>query len=192
MGRSDVTDGPMSGIDRSTVCRLAVRTATDNDVSELNGIAARAVYELLVGQHYTIEQMRAAGEANLYEMDPALISAGTYYVAEVNGQVVAGSGWSPNGRLHHKSDEPTDDETAVMRATYVDPQWTRRGVAGLLVHTTETAATLAGFRCFEAMCTPMAAAMRRARGYKTVRETQLPCAGGFALKLEIMRKELAG
>src|SRR5262245_15316181 len=122
----------MTGIERS-VCRLAVRTATEDDVPELNGIAARAVYQLLVDQHYSIEQMRAAGEANLYEMDRALIDAGTYYVAEVDGQVVAGSGWSPTGRLHDKSAEPTDDETAVMRATYVDPQWMRRGVAGLLV-----------------------------------------------------------
>lgn len=179
----------MTAIGQS-VRKLVVRIATEDDVPELNGIAARAVHQLLINKYYTIEQMGAAREAELYTMDPALIDAGTYYVAEIDGQVVAGSGWSPTGRLHEKSYEPTDTETAVMRATYVDPPWMRRGVAGLLVHATETAAILSGFRCFEAMCTPMSAAMRRGRGYKAVRQTHLRCASGPTLTLDIMRKEL--
>ena len=54
----------------------------------------------------------------------------------------------------------------VMRATYVDPVWARRGLASLLVRVTETAATLAGFEHFEALCTPASEALRRGVDYR--------------------------
>jgi GNAT superfamily N-acetyltransferase len=173
------------------VCRLTVRTATARDVPHLHAMAARAVTELLAGHHYTWAQVRAAEEERMHEVEADLVDAGTYYVAEVDGVVVAGSGWSAGGQLGHTAASPTvDSGTAAMRASYVDPRYARRGIATLLARTTETSARLSGFRRFETMCTPPSAAMRRALGYQLVRHEQTTVARGMTLTLAIMRKQL--
>ena len=172
------------------VRRLTVRTATTRDLPHLHAIAARAVTELL-GRHYTSAQIRAAEELKLHEVEADLVDAGTYYVAEVDGEVIAGSGWSAGGSLQRTADGPTVEcGTAAMRASYVDPRYARRGIATLLARTTETAATLSGFRRFETMCTPPSAAMRSALGYRLVRHERAPLPHGLTLTLAVMRKQL--
>lgn len=160
------------------------------DLPHLHAIAAHAVTELL-GRHYTSAQIRAAEEMKMHEVEADLVDAGTYYVAEVDGELVAGSGWSAGGSLQRSANGPTvESGTATMRASYVDPRYARRGIATLLARTTETAATLSGFRRFETMCTPLSAAMRGALGYRLVRHEQIPLADGLTLRLAVMRKQL--
>jgi GNAT superfamily N-acetyltransferase len=173
------------------VRRLTVRTATDRDLPRLHAIATRAVTELLTGRYYTPAQIRAAEELKMHEVEPDQVDAGTYYVAEVDGAVVAGSGWNPSGQLSRSAKGPTAESgTAAMRASYVDPRWARRGIATLLARTTETAARLSGFRRFETICTPPSAAMRRALGYELVGHEQAQLAHGVTLRLALMRKQL--
>lgn len=179
----------MQEADPMVVRKLSVRTATFDDLPRLNDIAAQAVNTLL-SPYFSPEHVRAANEAKIYELDGALVEAGTYYVGEVDGVVVAGSGWSTSGQLDSIVGRETHASgTAAMRSTYVDPGWSRRGIASLLARTTETAAMLSGFRRFETMCTPMAAAMRRALGYQPVGSAQVPYGPGLALDLVVMRKE---
>lgn len=172
------------------VRRLTVRTATARDLPHLHAIATRAVTELL-DRHYSSAQIRAAEKMKMHEVEADLVEAGTYYVAEVDGEVVAGSGWSAGGSLQRSANGPiVESGTATMRASYVDPRYARRGIATLLARTTETAATLSGFRRFETMCTPLSAAMRSALGYRLVRHEQIPLADGLTLRLAVMRKQL--
>jgi GNAT superfamily N-acetyltransferase len=181
---------------RSTSPRLRIRPATSADLPVLHGMAARAVHELLRGQHWSSAQVDAGAAIRIYEVEPELVHAGTHYVAEIDGQVVAGSGWSEGGPLlpDHGLDTirpVADAATAVMRASYVDPRWARRGLATLLAHTTETAATIAGFRRFEALCTPPSEALRRSLGYQLVARVAAPLAAGVTVTGAHMRKQRA-
>lgn len=173
---------------------LTVRPAVLDDLPRLHAIAGRAVHTLLRGV-WTTEQLAAAADTRIYEVEPALIEAGTYYVAEVDGVVVAGSGWSAGGGFHpgHGSGlvpVAAGAEVAAMRATYVEPRWARRGLATLLARTTETAAVVAGFRRFEALCTPASEAVRRRLGYRLVERVSGRLAGDITVTGAHMRKDL--
>ncbi|OBK49058.1 GNAT family N-acetyltransferase [Mycobacterium kubicae] len=183
---------PMPGTDQPLVRQLSIRTATADDLPRVNEIAALAVNTLL-SPYFTVEQVRAANDAKIYELDIDLVAAGTYYVGEIDGVVVGGSGWSTSGQLDSIVGRKAESSgTAVMRSTYIDPGWCRRGIATLLARTTETAARLSGFRRFETMCTPVAAAMRRVLGYQVIATAQVPYGPGFLLDLVVMRKDAAG
>ena len=77
-----------------------------------------------------------------------------------------------------------------MRASYVDPHWARRGLATLLARTTETAAAIAGYRRFEALCTPPSEALRRTLGYELVRRVTAELVPGVTVTGAHMRKVL--
>jgi GNAT superfamily N-acetyltransferase len=175
----------------SEICALTVRTATTRDLPYVHATAARAINELLT-DHYSVEQIRAAEEMKLHEVEAGLVEAGTYYVAEIDGVVVAGSGWSASGQLRSTADGSiAESGTAAMRATYVEPRWACRGIATLLARTTETAARLSGFRRFETMCSPAMAPLRRSLGYELVRYEQIQLGHGLSICLAVMRKQLA-
>ena len=53
----------------------------------------------MLGGVYTEEQIRAAAELGTYEVEAELVEAGGYWVVEIDGIVVAGSGWSGGGSM---------------------------------------------------------------------------------------------
>jgi GNAT superfamily N-acetyltransferase len=171
---------------------MTVRPARPADLPALHAIAGRAVHQLL-DDVYTAEQLGAAAAVGVYRVEPDLVDAGTYWVVEIGGTVVAGSGWSPGGSFRPDKQsggpEVTDPATAAMRATYVEPQWTRQGLATLLARTTETAARIAGFTRFEALCTPASEALRRSLGYRVVNRVDASI-GTVTLPVAHMRKVL--
>lgn len=175
--------------DMDLIHRLTLRTATARDLPRLHEIAGSAVRELLTGHHYTPAQIQAAAESRIYEVEIDLVDAGTYYLVEVDGVVAGGSGWSAGGPMMPNGEGPSPaGDTAAMRASYVDPRWARRGLATLLARTTETAAVLAGYHRFEALCTPPSAAMRRALGYAVIGREEAELAGGLTMAGVHMRK----
>lgn len=186
--------------DERAPARLSIRVASPDELPHLHRMAERAVWELLAGHHYTDRQLAAARAVRGYHVEPELVAAGRYYVLEIDGVVVGGSGWSDGGGFHPEFGPEADESfarstaagTAVMRATYVDPAWARRGLATMLVQVTEMAATLAGFRRFEALCTPASEAMRRKLGYRVVRRIELPLTYGTSIAVARLRKELIG
>jgi GNAT superfamily N-acetyltransferase len=179
-----------------TNTRLSIRPATLADLPSLHRVAERAVWSVLAGQHYTHEQMAAARAAEGYNVEPGLVADGTYYVLEVDSVVVGGSGWSGHSGFHPPlvggaaAEPELVRGVAVMRASYVDPAWCRRGLGTLLAHTTEAAASMSGFAIFEAMCTPASEALRRKLGYRLLRRTDLPLIKGVSISMAHMRKEL--
>jgi hypothetical protein len=77
-----------------------------------------------------------------------------------------------------------------MRATYVEPQWARHGLATLLARTTETAARIAGFTQFDALCTPASEALRRTLGYRLVERIDAALDDQHTVAVAHMRKVL--
>jgi GNAT superfamily N-acetyltransferase len=179
---------------RAGKTRLTIRPAALADVPVVHELAERSVTELL-GRHYSAVQLAAAARAEFYRVEPELISAGTYYVLEVDGRIAACSGWGDNGTLYPPETSPSHDhqadaDTATMRATYVDPRWARRGLATLLARVTETAATMAGFQRFEALCSPLSEAMRLRLGYRLVERMTVPLLDDITVTAALMRRDL--
>ena len=87
------------------------------------------------------------------EIDPLLLADGTYFVLETGGEPVACGGWSRRDRLYTGSGDADDDarlldpakEPARVRAMFVRPDWTRRGLGQRILEACEHAARREGF-----------------------------------------------
>ena len=84
--------------------------------------------------------------------DRDLIDDDTYFVAEVDGELIASGGWSKRDKLYSGSDAAGDSrlldpatEAAHIRAMFVRPDWGRRGLGRRIIEESELAANAAGF-----------------------------------------------
>ena len=108
---------------------------------------------------YSDEQLDAALGSAL-GVDSQLIRDRTYYVAEVEGALVACGGWSWRKTLFgsdhgDREPEPLDPatEAARIRAFFVHPDWARQGLGRALLELCEGEARAAGFKQAELMAT---------------------------------------
>ena len=76
---------------------IKLRLATSEDVPALQSLIDQSVRALSVN-YYTREQIESA-LANVFGVDTQLIADQTYFVAEVDGQIVGGGGWSKRQTL---------------------------------------------------------------------------------------------
>ena len=120
-----------------------------------------------------------------------MIADGTYYVREAiegSGEppLVGGGGWSQRKTLYgsesraDRQDELLDPavDAAKIRAFFVHPQWTRRGIATAILEACEQAGCAAGFRRFEMTATLTGLRMYLTRGYAEVEGTLIPLPNG--------------
>ena len=123
-----------------------LRTATFADVPELQDLIARSVRGLSVGL-YSPAQTEAA-LVHVFGVDTQLVADGTYYVIEEDSALVAAGGWSARRTMYggdqakREVDSLLDPgtEPARIRAFFVHPDWTRRGLARQLFAACESAA----------------------------------------------------
>ena len=134
----------------------------------------------------------------LFGPDSRLIADGTYYVAEVDGEVIAAGGWSRRQTLHggdqfKNGDDPLidpDREPARLRAFFVDPRWARRGIGGLMFHICSTAARAAGFRALELTATLPGEQLYATLGFAVVERGSVSMPDGVTLETALMRRSL--
>src|SRR5262245_16200880 len=101
---------------------------------------------------YTAEQT-ASAVRYVAAVDRQLIEDGTYYVFEVDGELIACGGWSKRAKLYTGSGDAEGDdrlldpamEPAHVRAMYTRPDWTRRGLGRRILQACESAARDDGF-----------------------------------------------
>lgn len=177
------------------IARLNIRPATGADLPGLYEIADRAVRSRLTARYYTRRQVTAVEASQGHHVEPELIEDGTYYLVEVDGVPVGGSGWSPRSGFHPPMVGGAEAEVhqargiAAMRASYVEPVWAGHGLGTLLARTTEAAARLSGYTSFEAMCTPGSEAMRLRLGYRLLRRVDVPLIDGVTISMAHLRKD---
>ena len=125
---------------------MMLRLAAIDDVPELTALIAASV-RILQAPDYT-ESQREGALASVYGVDTQLIEDRTYFVAEVEGTIVACGGWSKRktlfgadhcaGREDSLLDPSTD--AAKIRAFFVHPNWSRRGIGTKVLEACESAA----------------------------------------------------
>ena len=165
---------------------LRLRVATADDVPALTALIDRSVRSLSASV-YSPEQIDAA-LTHVFGVDSQLLADGTYYVIDAGDRVVAAGGWSARQTLFGGDQMKSDDDVAIeltmparIRAFFVDPDWTRRGLARQLYDACEAAARARGFQRVELMATLPGVPLYRALGFMDMEHVDVPMPDGLVL-----------
>jgi GNAT superfamily N-acetyltransferase len=178
---------------------FSIRLATEDDIPALRALIDLSV-RVLQRADYSEQQLDAAlGTA--YGVDTQLIADKTYYAVDAIGAkrnrvLAACGGWSMRKTLYGSDHGPNRDsglldpakEAAKIRAFFVHPAWTRRGLATLILKTCEDVAYARGFRRFEMGATLTGVPMYAARGYVEIERIDVPLPNGLRLPVVRMGK----
>jgi GNAT superfamily N-acetyltransferase len=178
-----------------------IRPAVTTDLPVLRALIEASVRQLQADD-YTSAQ-RESALATVFGVDTQLIADGTYLVVEhrpaespASPTIVACGGWSKRKTLfgadqwtdrHDDLLDPAQD-AAKIRAFFIHPDWARRGIGTLLLGACESAAKSAGFSRFEMGATLTGAKLFSARGYRLVKNLEVPLRNGESLPIIQMEK----
>ena len=176
---------------------IQLRLATSQDIPALQNLIDQSVRSLSV-DYYSPAQIDSA-LTNVFGVDTQLIADQTYFVAEAGAQIVGGGGWSKRNTLfggdQAKSIETDSllkpgEQPARLRAFYVHPEWSRRGIGKLITKACETAARNAGFTSVELISTLPGQPLYEANGYHIVCPFEIPLPEELSLPAFRMAKNL--
>ncbi len=174
---------------------LLVRLATVEDVPLLEQLVELSIRQLAPG-YYDGRQIESSLR-HLYGVDTQLVRDGTYYLVECQRQVVGCGGWSRRltpfggdnvGEIRDAGLRTPGQDPAVIRAFFVHPDWTRRGLGRKILQTCEKAAQQAGYDRLELTSTLMGRALYGACGYREVRPVDITLRDGQVLPHVLMEK----
>jgi GNAT superfamily N-acetyltransferase len=164
------------------VLRLAVRA----DGPAIAELARGSVRELFPAYHDAAET--ASAMEYITTLDLALVDDGTYYVHEIDGEIVACGGWSRRNKLFNASTAGADErlldpatEPARIRAMFVRKDWTRRGLGRAILSACVDAARAEGFTRLALMATLPGVPLYKAFGFTEVEPAKLPMPDGVVL-----------
>ncbi len=176
---------------------ITIRLAENNDIphiAELIPLSARK----LQATYYSSAQIEGA-LGTVFAVDSQLIIDGTYFVAEASGQIVGCGGWSQRHTLFGgdsaKADsqdlllDPTQDP-ARIRAFFVHPDWSRRGIGTRIMQACEDAAIQAGFKAIELVATLAGEALYTAFAYSAIARFEIPLPNDMQMPVVRMTKSL--
>jgi len=176
---------------------FTLRLATTADVPTLRALIEASVRGLQAAD-YSPSQIEQSLRS-VYGVDTKLIADGTYYAVEWAGEIVGCGGWSRRKTLyggdqfHGREDSLLDPavDAARIRAFFVHPDWTRRGVAAMILEACEKAAFAAGFTRMEMGATLTGVAFYRAKGYAECEAIGVPLVGADPLTVIRMEKSIS-
>ena len=150
------------------------RIATESDAARIAALMRSSVLDLFP-RFYNQRQTASAAE-HIAHLDRLLIEDGTYFVHEIDGEIVACGGWSRRGRLFAGCAANDDDqrlldpaiEAAHIRAMFVRADWTRRGLGRALLESSRAAAKAEGFGMLDLMATLPGVPLYRSFGFRDV------------------------
>ncbi len=180
--------------------KFCLRKALPSDVPVLRTLIELSVRGLQAND-YSPTQIDSALKT-VYGVDSQLIADGTYFVVELgagSGKIIcACGGWSKRKTLYGGDQwtgrEPElldpNRDAAKIRAFFVHPKYTRRGLGTLILEACEKAAAEAGFTRFEMGATLTGIALYQARGYTPQERLEVPLEGGLSLPIVRMAKQI--
>lgn len=174
-----------------------LRHATPADCAEIQELIARSI-RALGAEDYSEGQIEGALKG-AFGLDTQLITDGTYFVVESDGQILGCGGWSYRKTLFGSDARADRDgatldpasDAAKIRAFFVDPAAARRGVGSAILERCEDEARRQGFRRAEMMATLPGKRLYEARGYVPEEKIQYPLGPGITIEFVPMWKNLA-
>ena len=176
---------------------LKIRIATLRDRSEIESVMKRSM-ELLGQGHYTPEQVQSSMHY-VCVPDEQIIADGTYYVVEnENGVMLACGGWSFRNKLYAgpETESQEDDkldpkkDRARIRAMFVLPNISSKGLGTLILKTSEEAAKGYGFSWGTLGATESGLAFYKAKGWMAIKRDIAMLPDGVKLRITQMEKDL--
>lgn len=174
-----------------------IRQAVAGDIPRLTALMEESVLHLNI-QDYSQRQVESALE-HIFGIDHQLITDGTYYVAEVEGEMAGCGGWSRNGKLYggeqvhwmpQESQVGSMQDAAKIRAMFVHPKFARQGVGTRLMQICELAARRAGYRRLELIATLTGVPFYHKVGFVPLDTFDLVMPDGHSLQAVKMAKQL--
>ena len=165
----------------------ALRVATRDDEPAIDALMKASIRDL-VPAFYDARQT-ASAMVHIGHVDRMLIDDGTYFVLEAGGEIVACGGWSRRHKLFAgEGDAAGDDrlldpatEPARVRAMFVHPDWTRRGLGTRILDACLAAARVEGFRRLALMATLPGLQLYRRYGFAPTDQTSITLPDGVQL-----------
>ena len=172
------------------------RHAREADIRAIEKLIPLSV-RALQASFYTPAQMQAA-LGPVFGVDRQLIRDGTYFVIELDSQIVGCGGWSKRRSLFGGDCERAGEDSemdprrdaARVRAFFVHPDWARQGIGRSLLTASEQAIFEAGFRNIELVATLAGEPLYESSGYTPVMCYDLELTGGLRLPVVKMTKRL--
>lgn len=173
-----------------------LRPAARDDAPAIDALmkaSTRGIFPAFYDQRQT-----ASSVVHIAHVDPMLLEDGTYFVIEEDGQLVACGGWSRRDKLFSGSADqegrarPLDpaNEPARVRAMFVRPDRTRRGLGTQILEACEAAARAEGYRRLSLMATLPGFELYQRFGFRTVERTTITLPDGVTLDAVAMEKSL--
>ena len=183
--------------DRMIPITPTIRKAVTKDIPALTQLMEASVRRLNI-RDYTPQQVESALEY-AFVIDRQLIDGGTYYVAEVGGEIAGCGGWSRNSTLAGENQSPCDNgyrqvgspgDAAKIRAVFVHPHYERQGIGRRLMQISEMAARQAGVTRLELLATLTGEPLYRQCGFTPLEWVTVTLPDGISLQGVQMEKRL--
>ena len=166
------------------------------DIPTLQVLIPESVRVLLAKYHKANQIEGALG--TVFGVDTQLIRDGTYFVAEARTEIVGCGGWSRRrtafggDNASNKDDALLDPkaEPARIRAFFVRPGWTRRGIGSQIMEACERAAGVDGFTRLELVATLAGEPLYRRHGFTVLEHFEVSLPNGATLPVIRMSKDL--
>ena len=173
-----------------------LRVATLADEAALDALMKRSAAALF--PLFYDEPQASSAVRFVPEVDRMLLIDGTYFVLETRGQAVACGGWSRRDRLYTGSGDSEGDarpldpasEPARVRAMFVHPDWTRRGLGRRILVACEEAARREGFLRLVLLSTLPGLPLYRSYGFRALEEVEATLPDGVKLPCVSMEKPI--
>jgi GNAT superfamily N-acetyltransferase len=173
-----------------------IRLACDADIPALETLIPLSARGLQT-PYYSSEQIEAA-LGPIFGVDRQLIHDQTFFVIELNQQLLGCGGWSKRKSLFgsdrgRAEPDPLLDpriDPARIRAFFIHPDSSRKGLGRAILAACERAILAAGFSRVELVATLPGEPLYTASGYKAIDRFDIPMKNGLTLPAVKMTKVL--
>jgi N-acetylglutamate synthase-like GNAT family acetyltransferase len=172
-----------------------LRVATLDDAPRIQALMSESAAALF--PRYYDERQSASAVRYVAQVDQMLLTEGTYFVLESDGELVACGGWSRLDRLYTGSGETGDSraldpttEPAKVRAMFVRADWTRHGLGRRIIQECESAARREGFRQLALLATLPGVPLYLACGFQPLEQIEITLSDGVTIACVSMEKPI--
>lgn len=155
---------------------VKIRVALRDDIERISSLIVESA-KILTSEDYTAVQIDNALNF-AWGTDVQLIDDATYYVVEIENQLIGCGGWSYRKTLFGSSESVTRDSNTLMpgrdaakiRAFFIKPEYARHGIGTKIMSMCESIAYSNGFQKLELLATLTGYKFYRRLGFVVIEE----------------------